>query len=72
MTFNQTPANASVFLDANILVYYFAPDPLFGADCKLLMDRIARYLAQAIPCTLPASSRPASLCGDGSPATVNR
>jgi hypothetical protein len=30
MIFQQIPANASVFLDANILVYYFAPDPTLG------------------------------------------
>jgi predicted nucleic acid-binding protein len=43
MTFSQIPANASVFLDANVLVYYFAPDPTFGPECQLLIDRIARY-----------------------------
>jgi len=43
MTFNQIPANAAVFIDANILVYYFTPDPTFGLECQLLMDRIARY-----------------------------
>jgi predicted nucleic acid-binding protein len=43
MTFNQIPANAAVFLDANILVYYFTPDPTFGPECQILMDRIARY-----------------------------
>jgi predicted nucleic acid-binding protein len=42
MKFNQIPANAVVFLDANILVYHFAPDPTFGAECQLLMDRICR------------------------------
>jgi predicted nucleic acid-binding protein len=43
MTFNQIPGNAAVFIDANILVYYFTPDPTFGPECQLLMDRIARY-----------------------------
>src|SRR6266849_1237085 len=43
MTFNKIPANAWVFIDANILVYYFTPDPTFGPDCQLLMDRISQY-----------------------------
>jgi predicted nucleic acid-binding protein len=43
MTFKQIPANASVFLDANILVYYFTPDPIFGPACQLLMDQISKW-----------------------------
>jgi predicted nucleic acid-binding protein len=43
MTLDQIPANASVFLDANVLVYYFAPDPVFGPVCRTLMDRIYRF-----------------------------
>jgi predicted nucleic acid-binding protein len=40
MTFNQIPANASVFVDANILIYYFTPDPTYGPECQLLIERI--------------------------------
>jgi predicted nucleic acid-binding protein len=43
MTFAQIPANAAVFIDANIFVYFFAPNPVFGAACALLMDRISKY-----------------------------
>jgi predicted nucleic acid-binding protein len=43
MTFAQIPGNAAVFIDANILVYYFTPDPTFGHECQLLMDRISKY-----------------------------
>jgi predicted nucleic acid-binding protein len=43
MTFNKIPGNASVFIDANILVYYFTPDPTFGPECKVLMDGICKY-----------------------------
>jgi predicted nucleic acid-binding protein len=43
VTFNQIPANASVFLDANILVYYFTPDPVFGPTCRTLMEQICKY-----------------------------
>lgn len=42
MTFNQIPGKVAVFIDANILVYYFAPDPTFGSACHVLIDRIAR------------------------------
>jgi predicted nucleic acid-binding protein len=43
MTFDQIPANAAVFIDANILVYYFAPNAVFGHACQLLMDQINKY-----------------------------
>lgn len=43
MTFNKIPGNAAVFLDANILVYYFAPDPIFGPECQILMERITKF-----------------------------
>ncbi len=43
MKFAQIPGNASVFLDANILIYYFAPDPVFGPECRLLMDHLTMY-----------------------------
>ena len=40
MTFSGLPAAASVFLDANPLVYHFAPDPKFVAASNQLMTRI--------------------------------
>ncbi len=43
MNFAQIPAKASVFLDANILVYFFGPDPVFGPECQLLIDRVFKY-----------------------------
>jgi predicted nucleic acid-binding protein len=30
-------------LDANILIYYFSPDPVFGPECRILMERLTRY-----------------------------
>ncbi|MGO8747779.1 MAG: type II toxin-antitoxin system VapC family toxin [Thermoguttaceae bacterium] len=33
-------AGRSVFVDANVLVYYFAPDPVFGPHCAPLLQRI--------------------------------
>jgi len=43
MTFNHIPANASVFIDANIFIYYFTPDPVLGQECRVLMDRIGKF-----------------------------
>jgi len=41
VTFAALAAGASVFLDANPLVYHFAPDPVFGPTCHQLLSRIA-------------------------------
>lgn len=43
MTFAQIPGNALVFIDANIFVYHFTPDPTFGPECQLLFDHITRF-----------------------------
>jgi predicted nucleic acid-binding protein len=40
MTFATIPAGASVFVDANIFVYAFGPDPVLGPPCDRLLDRI--------------------------------
>jgi predicted nucleic acid-binding protein len=42
MTFADLPAGATVFVDANTLVYHFQPHPLLGAACTDLMERIER------------------------------
>jgi predicted nucleic acid-binding protein len=42
MIFPDIPAGCAVFLDANVLVYYFVPDPVFGPACRDLLDRIFR------------------------------
>ena len=34
MTFAQIPGSVSLFLDANIFIYYFLPDPVFGPECQ--------------------------------------
>lgn len=33
---------AAVFVDANVLVYHFGPDPTFGAACRQFVERIER------------------------------
>jgi hypothetical protein len=38
--FADLAVGESVFLDANPLVYHFAPDPQFGAACSELIGRI--------------------------------
>ena len=38
MIFDDLPAGAVLFLDANVLTYYFEPHALFGTVCKKLID----------------------------------
>jgi predicted nucleic acid-binding protein len=40
MTFADIPSGESIFLDANIFVYYFAPHPTLGPACDLLVQKI--------------------------------
>lgn len=40
MTFVDLVSGTKVFLDANVLIYYFGPDPVLGPPCKDLIDRI--------------------------------
>jgi predicted nucleic acid-binding protein len=42
MTFADIPAGSSIFLDANALVYHFAPHPTMGAACSALLQQIQR------------------------------
>src|SRR5438105_15084326 len=41
MTFPDVPAGSAVFLDANVFVYHFIPDPVFGPACRDLLDRVS-------------------------------
>ena len=40
MTFANLSSGDSLFLDANIFVYDFGPDPVFGSPCRALLKRI--------------------------------
>ena len=40
MIFADIASGASLFVDANTLVYHFAADPLLGPACRQLLDRI--------------------------------
>lgn len=42
MTLADIPIGAAVFVDANTLVYHFAPEPTFGTACRHLVERIER------------------------------
>jgi predicted nucleic acid-binding protein len=46
MTFDQLPANSTVFLDANTFVYAILNHPAYGANCTTLLDRIERQEVQ--------------------------
>jgi len=40
VTFDDLPAGASVFIDANCLVYEATADPTYGPACRRLLERI--------------------------------
>ena len=40
MTYSDIPAGARVFLDANAFISYFCADPIYGAGCARLLERI--------------------------------
>jgi predicted nucleic acid-binding protein len=42
MTFKDIPQGASVFIDANTLIYHLGPDPDFRPACQDLLERCAR------------------------------
>ena len=42
MTFADIPAGASIFIDANTLVYHFGAEPMFGPASRDLLVRIKR------------------------------
>jgi predicted nucleic acid-binding protein len=58
MTFaNLTPGD-SLFLDANIFVYDFGPDPVFGPPSRALLKRIESgdligYISTSVSTTSP-------------------
>jgi len=41
MTFDDIGAGLAIFVDANILLYYFTGHPVYGTACERLLDRIA-------------------------------
>jgi predicted nucleic acid-binding protein len=48
MKIAQLPSAATVFLDANILVYHFTGDTQFGSYCTQLIRRIERQDVQGV------------------------
>ena len=42
MTFADLRDGDHIFLDANPLVYYFAPDPTLGPACTAVMERVQK------------------------------
>jgi predicted nucleic acid-binding protein len=51
LKFADLAAGDSVFLDANPLVYHFAPDPIFGLACNQLMSRVENQEIVALTST---------------------
>jgi predicted nucleic acid-binding protein len=46
VTFNDLPGGASVFLDANCLVYAATADPTYGAACQRLLTEVEKKTFQ--------------------------
>lgn len=42
MNFAAIPSGASLFLDANVFIYDFGPDPVLGPPSRSLLERIER------------------------------
>jgi len=40
VTFDDIPAGAAIFIDANCLIYAATADPTYGPACKRLLERI--------------------------------
>jgi predicted nucleic acid-binding protein len=51
MTFDDLPSGSSAFLDANTLVYPFAPEPVFGPPCAQLLQRIEKQVVLGFTAT---------------------
>ena len=51
MTFADLLAREAIFLDANTLVYHFVSDPLYGAACSQLLQRIENQELQGLTST---------------------
>jgi predicted nucleic acid-binding protein len=51
MTFADVLAGQAIFLDANILVYHFVSDPLYGVACSQLLQRIENQQIQGFTST---------------------
>ncbi len=43
LKFADVPAGAGAFLDANVLVYHFAPHPVLQLPCQQLLERCTRH-----------------------------
>jgi len=51
MTFASIPAGASLFLDANTLIYHFSGDPKYGAACTALIQQVELQQVQGFVST---------------------
>ena len=42
MTFSDIPAGASLFIDANVFGFHFAPHPVLQQPCQVLLESVSR------------------------------
>jgi hypothetical protein len=48
LTFTDLVQGASVFLDANTLIYHFIQEPQFGPGCTAILERVERNARRAL------------------------
>ncbi|MBI3464278.1 MAG: type II toxin-antitoxin system VapC family toxin [Planctomycetes bacterium] len=51
MTFAALAVGTAVFVDANIFVFHFAPDPILGMPCSQLLQRIEHQEIKGVTST---------------------
>ncbi|MGA2702647.1 MAG: hypothetical protein ABSH35_16340 [Isosphaeraceae bacterium] len=49
MTFADLGTGEAIFLDANLFVYHFVSDPVYGAACSQLLQRVENQESGALP-----------------------
>jgi len=57
MTFADLGAGEAIFLDANPFVYHFVSDPLYGAACSQLLQRVENHAAAPVVRSAPEGDR---------------
>jgi len=65
MTFADLGAGETIFLDANLFVYHFVADPLYGAACSQLLQRVENQEIRGLTSTLHFPRKP---IGEQAPA----
>jgi len=57
MTFADLGTGEAIFLDANLFVYHFVSDPVYGAACSQLLQRVENHAAAPVVRSPPEGDR---------------